>query len=123
IYQNNIRMNQQGPQLRTLIENVLEPGKAAGCVFVMDVNYERLTGYYTFAVPEIHDCPSEIVDRVACAAVGDAAVQNAGARIKLIAPVRSSAIWKTLRVLHVRHYATLLHGMLELKSLSDGPSM
>lgn len=123
IYQNNIRMNQQGPQLRTLIENVLKPGKAAGCVFVMDVNYERLKGYYTFGVPEIHDCPSVIVDRVAGAAVVDAARQNARARIKLIATVTPTETWQLIGVLPGRHYGTPQDEMIQLTTHSDGPSI
>jgi hypothetical protein len=122
-YQNNIRMNNMGPQLRPFIEQVAVPGKAAGIIFVFDANFERLKGYYTFGVPAIHDAPTVFVDREAGKAVIADAKRGAQARIKLVATVKPVQTWQTIAYLPGKHYGTSQDEQIQITTHSDGPSI
>lgn len=122
-YQNNIRMNQMGPQLRPFIEQVVTPKKAAGVVFVMNANYERLKGYYTFGVPAIYQAPTVFVDRTAGESVVAAAKRGAKATLKLIATVQPVETWQLIAYLPGKHYGTEKDELIQLTTHSDGPSI
>jgi hypothetical protein len=121
--QNNIRMNHMGRQLRPFIEQVVNPGKAAGVVFVLDANYERLKGYYTFGVPAIYDAPTVYVDREAGKAVVADAKKGAQANIKLMATVKPVQTWQLLAYLPGKHYGTPQDEQIQITTHSDGPSI
>lgn len=121
--QNDIRMNHMGRQLRPFIENVVTPGKAAGVVFVMDANYERLKGYYTFGVPAIYDAPTVLVDREAGKAVIADAKRGAQANITLLAVVKPVQTWQLLAYLPGRNYGTPQDEQIQITTHSDGPSI
>lgn len=121
--QNNIRMNFMGRQLRPFIEDVVTPGKAAGVVFVMDANYERLKGYYTFGVPAIYKAPTVYVDRDAGKAVVADAKRGAEASIKLLATVRPVETWQLIAYLPGKNYGTAQDEQIQITTHSDGPSI
>lgn len=121
--QNDMRMNHMGRQLRPFIENVVKPGQAAGVVFVMDANYERLKGYYTFGVPAIYDAPTVFVDREAGKAVVADAKRGARANIKLLATVQAVQTWQLVAYLPGKHYGTPQDEQIQLTTHSDGPSI
>jgi hypothetical protein len=121
--QNNMRMNSMGPQVRPFIEQVATPGKAAGVVFVLDANYERLKGYYTFGVPAIYDAPTVYVDREAGKALVADAKQGAQATIKLQATVEPVQTWQLLAYLPGKDYGTPRDEQIQITTHSDGPSI
>jgi hypothetical protein len=121
--QNNIRMNHMGRQLRPFIEEVVVPGKAAGVVFVLDANYERLKGYYTFGVPAIYNAPTVYVDREAGKAVVADAKRGAQANIKLLATVKPVQTWQLLAYLPGKNYGTPQDEQIQITTHSDGPSI
>lgn len=121
--QNNIRMNYMGRQLRPFIEQVVNPGKAAGVIFVLDANFERLKGYYTFGVPAIYDAPTMYVDREAGKVVVADAKQGAQATIKLQSTVQKVETWQLLAYLPGKHYGTPQDEQLQITTHSDGPSI
>lgn len=122
-YQNNIRMNHMGRQLRPFIEQVVTPKKAAGVVFVMNANYERLKGYYTFHVPAIYQAPTVFVDRTVGESVVAAAKRGAPATIKLVATVRPVTTWQLIAYLPGKDYGTDKDEIIQLTTHSDGPSI
>ncbi|HTE41473.1 MAG TPA: hypothetical protein VK629_11625 [Steroidobacteraceae bacterium] len=122
-HQNNIRMNNMGPQLRPFIEQVAIPGKAAGIIFVFDANFERLKGYYTFGVPAIHDAPTVFVDREVGKVVVADAKRGAPAKIKLVATVTPVETWQTIAYLPGKHYGTPQDEQVQITTHSDGPSI
>jgi hypothetical protein len=121
--QNDIRMNHMGRQLRPFIEQVATPGKAAGVVFVLDANYERLKGYYTFGVPAIYDAPTVYLDREAGKSVIADAKKGAQATVKLIATVQPVETWQLLAYLPGKHYGTAQDEQIQITTHSDGPSI
>jgi hypothetical protein len=112
-----------GRQLRPFIEQVAIPGKAAGIVFVLDANFERLKGYYTFGVPAIYNAPTVIVDREAGKAVVADAKRGASARIKLLATVKPVTTWQLIAYLPGKHYGTPQDEQIQITTHSDGPSI
>jgi hypothetical protein len=122
-HQNNIRMNHMGRQLRPFIEQVVNPGKAAGVIFVMNANFERLKGYYTFGVPAIYNAPTVFVDREAGKTVIADARRGRSARIKLLATVKPVQTWQLIAYLPGKHYGTAQDEQLQFTTHSDGPSI
>jgi len=122
-HQNNIRMNYMGRQLRPFIEQVATPGKAAGVVFVMNANFERLKGYYTFGVPAIYNAPTVFVDREAGKTVIADAKRGAAGRIKLLATVKPVQTWQLIAYLPGKHYGTAQDEQIQITTHSDGPSI
>lgn len=121
--QNNIRMNYMGRQLRPFIEQVVNPGKAAGVIFVLDANFERLKGYYTFGVPAIYNAPTVYVDREAGKSVVADAKRGAQATIELQSTVQKVQTWQLLAYLPGKNYGTPQDEQIQITTHSDGPSI
>jgi hypothetical protein len=90
---------------------------------VLDANFERLKGYYTFGVPAIYDAPTVYVDRAAGKSVVADAKQGAQATIELQSTVQKVKTWQLLAYLPGRHYGTPQDEQIQITTHSDGPSI
>ena len=110
-------------QIRDFVAAKLVPGKAAGAIYVLDANYERLKGTYTFPVPPLHDVPSLFVDRESGAALIADARRGAAATLTLDADVTPTQTHQLVGFLPGRDYGKPHDEMIQLVTHSDGPSI
>lgn len=110
-------------QIRDFVAATLVPGKAAGAIYVLDSNYDRLKGTYTFPVPPLHDVPSLFLDRKNGAKVIADARRGATAKLTLDADVSPSRTHQLIGFLPGRNYGTSQDEMIQLVTHSDGPSI
>lgn len=112
-------------QLRQTVtfNKILRQTQAAGGVIVFNMSYQRLSGLYTFPVPELMNVPVLYVDRDVGRNLQTSAAHHKTATIKLIAKIVLLETYQLIGYLPGKHYGEKNDEILLLISHSDGPSI
>lgn len=106
-------------------DSVLRGGGAAGAIVIFDMSPDRVRGLYTFPLlnPGVFGVPGIYVDRVAGAAVRDAARAGETATLMLVAEEEDAETYFLFGFLPGRNYATNADEAILLVTHSEGPNL
>lgn len=104
-------------------QKVLIDAGAAGALMVMPLDFDAISGLYTFGVPAIHQMPSLYLDKDTGAQMIEAANAGKSATLRLIAETEQAEPYQFFGYLPGKDYKTARDQQILLITHTDGPSI